>query len=52
MQILRLRFFAHDGFNEDKEALMQKKWELWSVREDLDGLLKCLGLEKIARVGG
>ena len=44
LQILRLWFFAHDGFTEDAEALMLKNGMFWSVREDLDRLLECLGL--------
>ncbi len=44
LQILRLWFFAHDGFTEDAKALMLKNGVLWSVREDLNGLLECLGL--------
>jgi len=47
MQILRLRFFAHDGFTEDAEALMQKNWVLWSVSDDLDVLLKHLRLRQL-----
>ena len=41
---MRLWFFAHAGFTEDAEALMLKKDVLWSVSEDLNGLLECLGL--------
>jgi len=44
LQILRLWFFAHDGFTEDAKALMLKNGVLWSVREGLNGLLECLGL--------
>jgi hypothetical protein len=44
MQILRLWFFAYDGFNEDKETLMRGKGVLWSVSDNLDGLLKHVGL--------
>jgi len=44
LQILRLWFFAHNGFTEDAEALMLKNGVLWSVREDLNRLLDCLGL--------
>ena len=47
LRILRLWFFAHDGFTEDAEALMLKNGVLWSVREDLDGLLECLGLREL-----
>ena len=44
LRVLRLWFFAHDGFTGDAEALMREKGVLWSVREDLNGLLECLGL--------
>jgi len=47
MQILRLWFFAHDGFNENTEALMRGKGVLWSVSDDLDGLLKHVGLRQL-----
>ena len=33
LQILRLWFFAHEGFTEEAEALMLKNGVLWSVRE-------------------
>jgi hypothetical protein len=44
LQVLRLWFFAHDGFTGEAEALMKEKDMLWSVREDLDGLLEHVGL--------
>jgi hypothetical protein len=47
LQILRLWFFAHDGFTGEAEALMKEKGMLWSVREDLDGLLKSVGLRQL-----
>ncbi|MCD4786676.1 MAG: hypothetical protein K8R09_00480 [Desulfobacterales bacterium] len=47
LQILRLWFFAHDGFTEEAEALMLKNGVLWSVRENLDGLLKHVGLRQL-----
>jgi len=47
LRILRLWFFAHEGFTEDAEALMLKNGVLWSVREDLNGLLECLGLREL-----
>ncbi|MBT9438358.1 MAG: hypothetical protein GAS50_04105 [Desulfobacterales bacterium] len=47
LQILRLWFFAHEGFTEEAEALMLKNGVLWSVREDLDGLLKHVGLRQL-----
>jgi hypothetical protein len=39
LRVLRLWFFAHDGFTGDAEALMLKNGMFWSVREDLDRLL-------------
>ncbi|MCP4688078.1 MAG: hypothetical protein GY859_08515 [Desulfobacterales bacterium] len=36
---IRVWLFAHDGFTEKAEALMQKSKVLWSTREDLDALL-------------
>jgi hypothetical protein len=50
LRILRLWFFAHDGFTEDAKALMYEKGVLWSVRENLDGLLEWLGLRKLPRL--
>ena len=47
LRILRLWLFAHNGFTKEAEALMQENGVLWSVREDLDGLLKCLGLREL-----
>lgn len=44
LRILRLCFFAHDGFAEEAEALMREKGVFWSVREELDGLLRHVGL--------
>ncbi len=52
LQILRLWFFAHDGFTEDAEALMREKGVLWSARDDLDGLLEYLGLRKLPDIAG
>jgi len=52
LQILRLWFFAHNGFTEEAEALMREKGVLWSTRDDLDELLECLGLRKIAGACG
>jgi len=52
LQVLRLWFFAHDGFTEDAEALMLKNGVLWSVREDLDGLLECIGLRRLPELAG
>ena len=47
LRILRLWFFAHNGFTQEAEALMHEKGVLWSIRKDLDGLLECLGLRKL-----
>ena len=47
LQVLRLWFFAHDGFTEDAEALMREKGVLWSTRQDLDNLLKSVGLRQL-----
>ena len=47
LQVLRLWFFAHDGFTEEAEALMRGKGVLWSVSDDLDGLLKHVGLRQL-----
>ncbi len=52
LRILRLWFFAHDGFTEDAEALMREKGVLWSVREDLDELLKSVGLRQLPNIAG
>ncbi len=47
LQVLRLWFFAHDGFTEEAEALMREKDMLWSTRQDLDNLLKSVGLRHL-----
>ncbi|MEA1934687.1 MAG: hypothetical protein U9N60_09720 [Thermodesulfobacteriota bacterium] len=47
LQMLRLWFFAHDGFTEEAEALMREKGVLWSTRQDLDNLLKSVGLRQL-----
>ena len=47
LQVLRLWFFAHDGFTEEAEALMREKGVLWSTRQDLDNLLKSVGLRQL-----
>jgi len=47
LQVLRLWFFAHDGFTEEAEALMREKGMLWSTRQDLDNLLKSVGLRQL-----
>ncbi|MEA1900623.1 MAG: hypothetical protein U9N47_07645 [Thermodesulfobacteriota bacterium] len=50
LQILRLWFFAHDGFTEDAKALMLKNGVLWSTRDDLDGLLESVGLRCLPNI--
>ena len=50
LRILRLWFFAHNGFTQEAEALMREKGALWSVRKDLDGLLEYLGLRKLPKL--
>ena len=52
LQVLRLWFFAHDGFTEKAEALMREKGVLWSVRKDLDNLLKLVGLRQLPDIAG
>ena len=47
LQTLRVWFFAHDGFTEEAEALMREKGIFWSIRKDLDGLLKDVGLRQL-----
>ena len=47
LQILRLWFFAHNGFTKEAEALMREKDVLWSARQDLDNLLKSVGLRQL-----
>ena len=47
LKLLRLWFFAHDGFTEEAEALMREKGVCWSLREDLDGLLNTVGLRQL-----
>ena len=51
LQVLRLWFFAHDGFTEEAEALMRDKDVFWSVRKDLDALLKEAGLRQLPDLG-
>jgi len=52
LQVLRLWFFAHDGFTEKAKALMRENGVLWSVREDLDNLLKIVGLRQLPDLAG
>jgi len=51
LQILRVWFFAHDGFTEEAKTLMHEKGMLWSVREDLDELLRHVGLRQLPDLG-
>ncbi len=50
LQTLRLWFFAHDGFTNKAEELMKEKGMLWSTRNDLDGLLKSVGLRQLPNI--
>jgi hypothetical protein len=47
LETVRVWFFAHDGFTEDAEALMQERGVLWSTRADLDALLEHVGLRRL-----
>ncbi|HEY87166.1 MAG TPA: hypothetical protein G4O06_03965 [Dehalococcoidia bacterium] len=47
LQVLRRWFFAHNGFAEEAESLMREKGVLGSTRQDLDNLLKSVGLRKL-----
>ncbi len=47
LTILRLWFFAHDGFTAEAETLMTEKGVLWSDRDDLNGLLALAGLKSL-----
>ena len=44
---MRLWFFAHNGFTEEAESLMREKGVLWSTRQDLENLLKHVGLRQL-----
>jgi len=50
LETMRVWFFAHDGFTEKAEGLMKKKDVLWSVRDDLDGLLESVGLRRLPNI--
>jgi hypothetical protein len=50
LQILRLWFFAHDGFTPEVEALMREEGVLWSDRNDMDGLLAHAGLKRLPEI--
>ncbi|MDL1964334.1 MAG: hypothetical protein LWW98_08395 [Deltaproteobacteria bacterium] len=47
LQVLRIWFFANDGFTEEAETLMREKGMLWSVRNDLNELLNEVGLRRL-----
>ena len=50
LRILRLWFFAHDGFTPEAESFMAEKGVLWSDRADLNGLLAAAGLKQLPDV--
>ena len=50
LETMRVWFFAHDGFTEKAKGLMKKKDVLWSVRDDLDGLLESVGLRRLPNI--
>jgi hypothetical protein len=50
LEILRLWFFARDGFSPEAEARMAEEGVLWSDREDLDALLDHVGLKRLPEV--
>ncbi len=47
LKILRLWFFAHNGFTRGAEKLMQQEGVFWSNAQDLDGLLDHVGLKRL-----
>ena len=47
---MRLWFFSHDGFTEEAESLMREKGMLWSTWQDLDNLLKFVGLRQLPNI--
>jgi hypothetical protein len=51
LETMRVWFFAHDGFTKEAEALMFEKGVLWSVRDDLNGLLQLVGLRQLPDTG-
>ncbi len=50
LEILRLRFFAHDGFTAEAEEFMAKKGMLRSDRDDLNALLSHAGLKCLPEI--
>ncbi len=47
LETMRVWFFAHDGFTNKAKELMKENGMLWSVRDDLDKLLKFVGLRQL-----
>ena len=50
LETMRVWFFAHDGFTKEAEALMLENGVLWSTRQDLDNLLKFVGLRQLPNI--
>ncbi len=50
LQTLRVWFFSHDGFTEEAERVIRENGMLWSARDDLDGLLKHVGLRQLPKL--
>jgi hypothetical protein len=50
LKILKVWFFAYDGFTPEAESLMKENGFLWSDRADLDSLLIRVGLKKLPEV--
>ncbi len=44
---IRTWFFGYSGFTSKAEVLMREKGVFWSVREDLGGLLRHVGLRPL-----
>ena len=47
LQTLRVWFFSHDGFTEEAKTLMKQKGMFWSVRKDIDELLRHVELRQL-----
>jgi hypothetical protein len=45
--LLRLWFFSHSGFTKEAESYMEEKGILWSDRDDLNQILKHVGLKRL-----
>ena len=50
LETMRVWFFAHDGFTKEAEALMLENGVLWSTRQDLNNLLKFVGLRQLPNI--